>query len=679
MKQLNLLKTLFLLCALVVGSLNSWADEEVTIWSENFSAYSADDVPSGTITLPHTGTTLNATGTLTYSCTDGNGTKPGTTKIWEDALAGGTSPELLVGKYGSGGDTGGKFTAVIPLDNIEGTLTLKFNINKQKLHIYSTTVGVSGEYDKKPDAAGQQTTTFTGITSDMTSLTLVFQAYSSNVRLDNIELTGNQVAATKAATPTFDPAAGVVVSGTEVTISCGTDGATIYYTTNGDTPTTSSTVYNPASKPTITAATTIKAYAVKAGLTDSDVASASYTVAEPCATPTFSVAEGEVDKGTSVTISCGTAGATIYYTTDGTTPTTSSTEYSSALTINTNQTIKAIAAKDGYANSAIASVTYTVRDYASLPFEWAGGTKEELAAVLGVTTDGLGTNYAPGNAPYRVKMDGVGDYIQVKTNAQPDKVYVGIKMIGGATTSKIKVQESADGKTFTDVEELTISGNQNDVLNLETSNAFDADSRYVRIIKSVHGSNIGVGPISIVKTTPVTITSAKYATYVNESEVLDFSATGITAYTATAGATSVTLNEITSGKVPANTPVVLFKDDADGTAIDVPIIASADPVGDNDLVKSIGGTPSNAYVLAKKSGVVGFYKWAGGSITSGKVYLQASTSAPEFLGFGDDTTGINEVAADKTFNGEFFNLAGQRVAQPQKGLYIVNGKKVIIK
>ena len=88
------------------------------------------------------------------------------------------------------------------------------------------------------------------------------------------------------------------------------------------------------------------------------------------------------------------------------------------------------------------------------------------------------------------------------------------------------------------------------------------------------------------------------------------------------------------------------------------------------------------YILANHGGKVGFYKWTGSALASGKVYLPASelAGARDFIGF-DETTGIANINSDaKTlFNGDFFNLAGQRVAQPTKGLYIVNGKKVIIK
>jgi hypothetical protein len=148
--------------------------------------------------------------------------------------------------------------------------------------------------------------------------------------------------------------------------------------------------------------------------------------------------------------------------------------------------------------SAIVTVNQAqyVVDYATLPFEWEGGASADFLALNGVTAHGLGSDYGSNNAPYLIKFDGTGDYIQVKTNEQPGKVTIGVKMIGGASTSTITIQGSADGETFTDVEELTISGAQNDVLTLETTNAFAANVRYVRMLFT-KGSNVGVGPISI--------------------------------------------------------------------------------------------------------------------------------------------------------------------------------------
>ena len=82
------------------------------------------------------------------------------------------------------------------------------------------------------------------------------------------------------------------------------------------------------------------------------------------ATPIFSIESGAVDSGTSVTISCATEGAKIYYTTDGSEPTASSAEYTAAISVTPPMTLKAIAVKDGMNDSAVASASYTIKpDY----------------------------------------------------------------------------------------------------------------------------------------------------------------------------------------------------------------------------------------------------------------------------------------------------------------------------
>lgn len=159
-----------------------------------------------------------------------------------------------------------------------------------------------------------------------------------------------------------------------------------------------------------------------------------------------------------------------------------------------------------------AGVVAPVVDYAELPFNWDGGASSDLAALNGVTLSGNGSDYNTTHNPYLVKLDGDNDYILVKTDSRPDVVTVGVKMIGGGNTSTITVQESADGVTFSDVEVLTISGKQNDVLEFATTNAFAEDSRYVRLLFT-KGSNVGVGPISISKPSnepSITITPDSY-------------------------------------------------------------------------------------------------------------------------------------------------------------------------
>ena len=168
-----------------------------------------------------------------------------------------------------------------------------------------------------------------------------------------------------------------------------------------------------------------------------------------------------------------------------------------------------------------------------------------------------------------------------------------------------------------------------------------------------------------------------WATYITTANV-EFESEN--AFVVQAAGTDVVLTPVT--QVPSGTPLVLK---GEGKKY-VTTLASAPAAVTNSLAISDGageGTTGD-YVLGKKNGVAGFYKWKGSDLSAGKVYLPAGavSTAREFLGFsfGDnnETTGVNELKVKMTDN-QYFNLAGQRVAQPTKGLYIVNGKKVIMK
>ena len=193
-------------------------------------------------------------------------------------------------------------------------------------------------------------------------------------------------------TPVINPAGGEVEEGTTVTITCATDGATIYYTTDGNDPTTASAVYGGAI--VVDKDMTIKAFAAKEGnYTNSEIVSATFTIKarEVVATPVINPAGGEVEEGTTVTISCATDGATIYYTTDGNEPTTSSAVYSGAITVNKDMTIKAFAAKDGYyTNSAVATATFTIKEVVVEP-EVTEYPVTPVSGLIGGTTYYLAT------------------------------------------------------------------------------------------------------------------------------------------------------------------------------------------------------------------------------------------------------------------------------------------------
>lgn len=144
-----------------------------------------------------------------------------------------------------------------------------------------------------------------------------------------------------------------------------------------------------------------------------------------------------------------------------------------------------------------------VIDYVTLPWSWEGGSSAAFTSATGVTASGLGSDYAASNAPYLVKLDSTGDYFIIKTDSSIGIVSIDVKMLGGGNTSSLKIQGSADGTNYTDVQTLTISGAQNSEHTLSTTSAFDPSYRYVKAVFT-KGSNVGVGPISISKpdTTP---------------------------------------------------------------------------------------------------------------------------------------------------------------------------------
>ncbi len=195
------------------------------------------------------------------------------------------------------------------------------------------------------------------------------QAISEYVTGYNNSAVGTAIYTLQVATPTFSPAAGTYSTAQTVTISDSTSGATIYYTTNGSSPTTASPVYSSAI--TVSSTETLKALATETGYTNSAVGSAAYTL--QVATPTFSPAAGTYTSAQSVSISDTTTGATIYYTTNGNTPTTASSVYSSAIAVSATETLKALATHSGVANSAVGSAVYTIQ-VATPGFSPAAGT-----------------------------------------------------------------------------------------------------------------------------------------------------------------------------------------------------------------------------------------------------------------------------------------------------------------
>jgi YD repeat-containing protein len=232
----------------------------------------------------------------------------------------------------------------------------------QSVTISDATTGATIYYTTNGTTPSSSSTQYTGAIAVSTSETIKAIA----------ELTGatNSAVASAAytinltvATPTFSPGAGTYTSPQTVTISDTTSGAKIYYTTNGSTPTTSSTRYS--SPIAVGSSETVKAIGAETGYTTSSVGSAAYTINLTVANPTFSPLGGSYNDALAVGVNDTTAGATIYYTTNGTTPTTSSPIYTGAITVSSTETIKALGTESGYAQSGVVSATYTLPAQAS--------------------------------------------------------------------------------------------------------------------------------------------------------------------------------------------------------------------------------------------------------------------------------------------------------------------------
>ncbi len=212
------------------------------------------------------------------------------------------------------------------------------------------------------------------------------------------------------ATPTFTPAGGSYTSAQTVSISTTTPApTTIYYTTNGSTPTNQ---FSRIQGLSVAGDETLKAYATKSGYFDSNVATAAYMISSggtSVATPTFSPAGGTYLGTQTVTLSDATAGSTIYYTLDGTQPGTSASgstlQYSGPLSITSTTTVKALATASGQTTSATATATYTIETQVATPtFTPAAGTYSSTVNVtIASTTAGATIYYTTnGTAPTNV-------------------------------------------------------------------------------------------------------------------------------------------------------------------------------------------------------------------------------------------------------------------------------------
>src|SRR5436309_3287350 len=222
----------------------------------------------------------------------------------------------------------------------------------------TTTSGASIYYPPDGSTPTTASSAYTGPVPLTTTTTLRAMAAASGMTNSSVTSATYTISQT-VAPPTFNPPGGTFVGSVTVTLSTSTSGASIYYTTDGSTPTTASSVYT--GPVPLTTTTTLRAMAAASGMSNSNVTSATYTIVQPAAPPTFNPAGGTFVGSVAVTLSTATSGATIYYTTDGSTPTTASSAYTVPVPLTTTTTLKSMAAASGMAESSVTSATYTIR------------------------------------------------------------------------------------------------------------------------------------------------------------------------------------------------------------------------------------------------------------------------------------------------------------------------------
>ena len=286
----------------------------------------------------------------------------------------GASPTLPETTLGGGVNlqSGDVFAVHISYDGTTLAMTITDTVNNSQTFTTSWPVDI-------PTTVGGNTA-YVGFTGGTGHYTLVQDiqtwTYVSNT-------TGGQPAA---ATPLISPATGTYASAQTVTVTDATSGANIYYTTDGSQPTASSTLYSNAF--TVSSTTTVKAIAIASGFTQSNTATSVITInSQPqAATPSISPVSGTYTSAQTVTITDATSGSNIYYTTDGSQPSASSTLYSNVFTVSSTTTVKAIAIASGFSQSNTATSVITIQSSGSPTINYSSGFTASGLQFNGRTT-----------------------------------------------------------------------------------------------------------------------------------------------------------------------------------------------------------------------------------------------------------------------------------------------------
>lgn len=323
------------------------------------------------------------------------------------------------------------------------------------------------------------------------------------------------------------------------------------------------------------------------------------------------------------------------------------------------------------------TVNYTNPDYSVVYF----GEPNEGTGSNPTFSNGA-TGFISGGKPYAtcpvIKLDLPAGEYTVKSN------------VVGQAGRNLVIGKFADTSVFPEViKAITSTGEVNETITLTETTPISISGKDQGSGKFNQSADIDYVLVkSSTEIVSATIGSKGFATFAS-GKAVDLEGTGLKAYTGKLNdeKTAVKFTEITGTSIPANTGVLL-EGDANKTYF-LKVATSASSLSDNDFIAGTGAAPSDNtktyFAMVKDSDPLAFGKIAAGVVVpANKAYLAVAAGAivPESarltVTFDGEATGIKTVENAKAGKA-IYNLNGQRVDKVQKGLYIVNGKKTIVK
>lgn len=688
MKQTSLLKTMLLLCALIVGS-SAWATD-VVVLSENFEDQTG--TPTGWAADAKGGGSTSGASTL-YNGTDAHGEGSGKAqgKAWK--LGTNSNP------YGS--------VTTCALSTLSGDATLTFWARGKGgkapvIEISGSNCTVTGDGSSTETSSSVVNGTIDGsnykqftvnISGGSSTSKITFRhagpsTAGSYIYIDDIVITMSGASSDPSSNAAFantTPSINYPATKTYSQAPTTADGYTGTITYSMTANTAGATINAESGLVTVTKGGEVTVKATAAAVPGSFAASeASYTLTVN-------------DTRASAGLAWSSASANVTYGADNVFPTltnpngltvTYSSTNTSAATINksgeitlkdvtASTTISAIfAGNDDYKEQ---TVTYEL-NVTKAPFAKKDGVFDFVGAAGAIPFEDYGSGVTLTSSDYTtgentwtagnvtmVTNDGGGSGIRWWEADGTLRFYNKATATFSAPSGYVITKIVTTGANFNNANVGTLSGST-------WKGAFNEVQLGVTATRNIEKITVTY----MTETQTETVQSYGWASYVTPAAV-EFPANTAYVVTDASVSTGLTLEAVT--QVPERTPVLLK---GAGTK-DITVIASASAPATNLLKVSAGYVSAGkyAYVLAKNGAGACFKQWTGdASVLEGRVVLlldEAVAPARGIFELDNDATAIEAVKAQNAENGEFFDLQGRKVAQPTKGLYIVNGKKVIIK